>query len=317
VNDSIFLSTVNFLNTKGLSQWIPRLINEAEYEVVILAPYIQTSKLLHNALKSADERGVESLVVYREEKLNEFEKEKLLGIKNLNLLHHPNLHAKCYMNERHIIIASMNMYEYSEKNNREMGILIDRDEYGTIPRSKKEDAFGNPLLEHELFLDDIINEVKAIVNGSHLERPSQDTVDDGFEFQILKTNKELIEDMCFRLSETFIHKRFEIREINGDYFPFCKNFIDHLDLTVDYKRFVFQFNYPENRLLDIYSRFLPHYDEFQISNFKMYWNRHDDPIYLYTNKQSSVWHQAKEIEDNHKLLKQGFEDLRIFLKRFI
>jgi phosphatidylserine/phosphatidylglycerophosphate/cardiolipin synthase-like enzyme len=36
-----------------------------------------------------------------------------------------NLHAKCYLNEDKMIIASMNLYEFSQQNNREMGILID------------------------------------------------------------------------------------------------------------------------------------------------------------------------------------------------
>jgi sugar-specific transcriptional regulator TrmB len=308
---------VKFLNTKGLSEWIPRLIMEAEHEVVILAPYIQTSEFLFKALKDADRRGVELLIVYREEKLNEIEKEKLLSIQNLNLLHHPNLHAKCYMNENHIIIASMNMYEYSEKNNREMGLLINRSEYGQTEQSHRNRYLNKQLDEAKELLDDIIPEIQAIVNGSHLERPSKETLLEGFEFDILKTNKELIEDMCLKLSDTFIHKKFQPIQIDGDYFPFCKNFIDHLDLTIEHKRFVFKFNYPLDRLKQIYSRFRPNYDEFVIQNFKLYWNNYDDPFYLYTNKESALWHDHEEIENNHILLKKGFHDLRLLLKKFV
>jgi len=52
-------------------------------------------------------------------------------LRNLTSLHRvelhffENLHAKCYYNEEKMIVTSMNMYEFSEKNNREMGILID------------------------------------------------------------------------------------------------------------------------------------------------------------------------------------------------
>lgn len=35
------------------------------------------------------------------------------------------LHAKCYLNEDVGIITSMNLYEFSELNNREMGISVD------------------------------------------------------------------------------------------------------------------------------------------------------------------------------------------------
>jgi hypothetical protein len=37
-----------------------------------------------------------------------------------------NLHAKCYLNEKKMIISSMNLYEFSQQNNKEMGILIER-----------------------------------------------------------------------------------------------------------------------------------------------------------------------------------------------
>ena len=46
-------------------------------------------------------------------------------LKNLELFYLENLHAKCYFNENRMVITSMNMYQFSEKNNREMGVLID------------------------------------------------------------------------------------------------------------------------------------------------------------------------------------------------
>lgn len=35
-----------------------------------------------------------------------------------------NLHAKCYLNENEAIITSMNLYEFSQMNNNEMGIHL-------------------------------------------------------------------------------------------------------------------------------------------------------------------------------------------------
>jgi phosphatidylserine/phosphatidylglycerophosphate/cardiolipin synthase-like enzyme len=35
-----------------------------------------------------------------------------------------NLHAKCYISENEAIISSLNLYEYSQVNNDEMGILV-------------------------------------------------------------------------------------------------------------------------------------------------------------------------------------------------
>ena len=35
-----------------------------------------------------------------------------------------HLHAKCYMNDSHALVTSMNLYEFSQVNNDEMGILV-------------------------------------------------------------------------------------------------------------------------------------------------------------------------------------------------
>ena len=39
-----------------------------------------------------------------------------------------NLHAKCYLNEREALLTSMNLYEFSQVNNDEMGIVVSKDE---------------------------------------------------------------------------------------------------------------------------------------------------------------------------------------------
>ena len=39
-----------------------------------------------------------------------------------------DLHAKCYMNENEALVTSMNLYEYSQVNNYEMGISVSREE---------------------------------------------------------------------------------------------------------------------------------------------------------------------------------------------
>lgn len=39
-----------------------------------------------------------------------------------------NLHAKCFFNEKSMVITSMNLYDFSELHNKEMGILISADD---------------------------------------------------------------------------------------------------------------------------------------------------------------------------------------------
>lgn len=51
-----------------------------------------------------------------------------------------NLHAKCYMNEELCIITSLNLYEFSQVNNNEMGILIQRSEDAQLYKDAYEEA---------------------------------------------------------------------------------------------------------------------------------------------------------------------------------
>ena len=60
--------------------------------------------------------------------MRDFEKDKFQNFKNIKIYFLNNLHAKCYLNENMALITSMNLYGYSEENNREMGIEIQKKE---------------------------------------------------------------------------------------------------------------------------------------------------------------------------------------------
>lgn len=127
-----------FLTTKGIASNIEKIIIEAEEEIIIISPYIKFSQDFINRIIEASENGVNVKIVYGKELLKQSQK-KLLDSLNIDLYFLENLHAKCYYNEKSMIITSMNMYDYSEINNREMGILIDANEdYKIFEKAKKE-----------------------------------------------------------------------------------------------------------------------------------------------------------------------------------
>ena len=130
--------------------------------------YKNLSKCLP-ALVDANSRGVETILVYRENKMLPAEKAKFESIDNMNLMHHPNVHCKCYYNEKYLLITSMNMYEYSEKNNREMGMLMHREEMD-----------DHPFCDDAAIFEEAIQEIRDIINGSHLEKKSRETIEEGF-----------------------------------------------------------------------------------------------------------------------------------------
>lgn len=114
-----------FLTTNGTSYYIETIIIEAKSKLVLVSPYLQLSKNFHLRLKDASSKGVKIVIIYGKDELKPNERNSLAELDNIELYYFENLHAKCYFNETKMVITSMNMYEFSEKNNREMGVLID------------------------------------------------------------------------------------------------------------------------------------------------------------------------------------------------
>jgi hypothetical protein len=115
-----------FLTTSGISYNIEKIIIEAKTKLVLVSPYLQISKTLYERLKDSSGRNVNIRIIFGKDELKPNERNSLAELKNVELFYFQNLHAKCYFNENSMVITSMNMYEFSEKTNREMGVLINR-----------------------------------------------------------------------------------------------------------------------------------------------------------------------------------------------
>ncbi|GAB3837676.1 phospholipase D family protein [Hymenobacter jeollabukensis] len=115
-----------FLTTAGVSHELENIIKGAKTHIWLVSPYLQVSKTLFERLKAAINRGIKVTIIYGKNELKEEQYELLRMLNPIDLHFFVNLHAKCYFNEHSMIITSMNMYEYSERTNREMGILINR-----------------------------------------------------------------------------------------------------------------------------------------------------------------------------------------------
>jgi hypothetical protein len=127
-----------FLNTTATNSQIVQLIQSAERRLTLISPYLQISKQVMSRLKLADARGVETHLVHRTGELSEGERVKLKELKRLTLYSLANLHAKCYANERNVLISSMNLYGHSEVNNWEMSILLSEEDGKVITDARRE-----------------------------------------------------------------------------------------------------------------------------------------------------------------------------------
>lgn len=295
-----------FLNTQKFREYLPKLIESAEKELVIISPYIQTSELIINLLKQAEKRGVEITILYKENEVKEHERAKLKEIDNLNLLHHANLHCKCFYNEKYLILGSMNLYEFSQRNNREMGVLFRR----TQDESVNWNDYKNGKDDESIF-QDAITEIKCIINSSEFEKESRETKTIGFEMDIIKTSYDLITEKCAIYNKFSKNKKFVPFRSGQEWYCKCENFLDYVDLVFEGNRAVININFEENRLeklFNVLSTKKLQNEHRKIDCFRMYWTYHKSSIYLYELKDHKTW-STNEKEEFYPLLFMGLNEV--------
>lgn len=110
-----------------ISAELERMIEGCEDKLYIVSPYLKINNRIRDLLHDAIERGVKPIFIYGKNELQESEN-KYLGdlFKNGKILLYflKNLHAKCYANEKQCVFTSMNLYDYSQVTNEEMGITF-------------------------------------------------------------------------------------------------------------------------------------------------------------------------------------------------
>jgi hypothetical protein len=113
-----------FLTTSAAVARIEEVIDTAHRQLVLLTPYVKLTHSLDRRLRGADERGVQISLVCRFASLAPAEADFLADLENLHLFDDPHLHAKCFLNERGMVLTSLNLYAASHTNN-EMGVWLD------------------------------------------------------------------------------------------------------------------------------------------------------------------------------------------------
>jgi len=116
-----------FLNTSGVSYYLEELIKNTTNRIILISPYLQFNDRIKEHIQSLSSQKREIKIIFRENNLQADEHNWLVGQARVKTLICKNLHAKCYINDSEAIITSMNLYEFSQVNNNEMGIYITRD----------------------------------------------------------------------------------------------------------------------------------------------------------------------------------------------
>jgi hypothetical protein len=115
-----------FLNTTGVSYHLEELIKGTKDRLILISPYLQFNERIKEHINNLNILKRDIRIVYRENKLQLEENNWLESQIGVRTSINKNLHAKCYLNENEAIITSMNLYEFSQQNNNEMGIYISK-----------------------------------------------------------------------------------------------------------------------------------------------------------------------------------------------
>jgi hypothetical protein len=120
---------IEFLETTGVTAALRKLILDTKLYLYLISPYVQLSDRSKELLKEVDSvPGIKITFFCRKDGKISMDDLNFLQMKlqNVQVYEIKNLHAKCYLNENTAIITSMNLYQFSQENNREMGIKVEK-----------------------------------------------------------------------------------------------------------------------------------------------------------------------------------------------
>lgn len=129
-----------FLNTTATNYYLEELIKGASERLILISPFLKLNDRMKELLADKNRLKIDVRIVYGKSELQPQEIEWLRSLTFIRTSFCKNLHAKCYMNEEMCIVTSLNLYEFSQINNNEMGILIHRGEDSQLYKDAHDEA---------------------------------------------------------------------------------------------------------------------------------------------------------------------------------
>ena len=140
-----------FLDTDGISHHLSEIIKGGTGRLLLISPYLKFSRRVREQLEYQNTLKRDIRIVYGKNELRPEESEWLAST-SIRTSFREHLHAKCYMNDTHALVTSMNLYEFSRQNNDEMGILVSAEDDPDLYDDIKKDADRILVLSHEFKL---------------------------------------------------------------------------------------------------------------------------------------------------------------------
>lgn len=155
-----------FLGGNALNAAMDGLFQQSKKRLIIVSPYIKIHHRYLDLLKlKQDYDALRVIIIFRrdeEEDLRNINKEDLdflCTLPNIEIRWEKHLHAKYYANDKTAILTSMNLYDYSQNNNIEVGTLIK----SSLLSKMKDKLAGDSLnAESHLYFSGVIENSQCI-----------------------------------------------------------------------------------------------------------------------------------------------------------
>ena len=173
-----------FLNTSATNYYLEELIKGARERLIVISPFLKFNDRMRELLEDKDRMKIDVRIVYGKSELAPQEINWLSRLQYVRTSFCQNLHAKCYVNERYAIITSMNLYDFSQVNNNEMGVIFDRDQEQKLYRDTYEEAQRLIRISEEVRLS-----ADKVDRPKEEEAPAAKDQEDGNGYDKLTTSK--------------------------------------------------------------------------------------------------------------------------------
>ncbi|WP_114778722.1 phospholipase D family protein [Botryobacter ruber] len=121
-----------FITGKELSEAVDTIIWKAKEEILLVSPYIKLDAHFKELFeKQRHNHKLHILLIFGknegrvDKSFNKTDIDYFKQFPNISIIYVPNLHAKYYANEKMGVVTSINLYDYSFKNNIEFGVLYE------------------------------------------------------------------------------------------------------------------------------------------------------------------------------------------------
>jgi phosphatidylserine/phosphatidylglycerophosphate/cardiolipin synthase-like enzyme len=165
---------VKFLDSDKITAELSTIIKDATIKVYLISPFLSFNLKYQQMIEGQNGKNVKIHIIYGKKESQDKNTDWLKALENVELKFCKNLHAKCYLNESTAIVTSMNFHDFSQKNNIEMGILIDKNTETSV-------------------YDEIWREIRRIEDASEVIKPFEEKKE-----EVVEEKESKLEGFCIR-----------------------------------------------------------------------------------------------------------------------